>query len=114
MSNLEVVEAMYHCFRTGDLGRLRSEIFAADLTWNLPGHNPIAGTKRGVDEVVGFFGALRRLGLQVAPQGMAEIGQDGVAEFYRAHGEAGGVKLDALNSTTTGSPTAGSPRCKSS
>ena len=97
MSNREVVETMYHCFRTGDLARLRSEIFAEDLTWNLPGHNPIAGIKRGVDEVLGFFSALRKTGLQVAPQGMAEIGQDAVAEFYRAHGEAGGVRLDAFN-----------------
>jgi len=97
MSNLEVVEAMYQCFRTGDVGRLRSEIFAEDVTWNLPGHHPIAGTKRGVDEVLGFFGALRKLGLQVTPQGMGEIGPDGVAEFYRAHGEAGGVRLDAFN-----------------
>lgn len=97
MANLEVVEAMYQYFRTGDVGRLRSEIFAEDVTWNLPGHHPIAGTKRGVDEVLGFFGALRKLGLQVTPQGMGEVGPDGVAEFYRAHGEAGGVRLDAFN-----------------
>jgi uncharacterized protein len=95
--NVEVVEAMYQCFKTGDMKRLKEEVFAPDLTWDLPGHNPIAGTKKGVDEVLGFFGALRKLGLQVTPLGLGEVGSDGVAEFYRGHGEVNGVKLNAYN-----------------
>jgi uncharacterized protein len=97
MTNLEVVEAMYHAFRTGDLKVLREEIFAEDITWNLPGRSPIAGTKQRVDEVLAFFAALRKLGLQVAPQGMGEVGQEWVAEFYTSEGELDGVKLRALN-----------------
>ncbi|MFI5458468.1 MAG: nuclear transport factor 2 family protein [Isosphaerales bacterium] len=95
--NLEVVEAMYQCFRTGDMKKLKEEVFAPDVTWTLPGRNPIAGTKEGADEVLGFFGALRKAGLQVTPLGLGEVGSDGVAEVYRGHGEVNGVKLDAYN-----------------
>ena len=97
MSNMEVVEAIYQSYKTGHLKKLKAEIFAPDLTWNLPGRSPIAGTKKGVEEVLGFFGSLRKLGLQVTPLGMGEVGSDGVAEVYRAQGEVNGVTLSAYN-----------------
>lgn len=97
MSNLEIVEKMYHCFQTGDMETLKTEVFAEDLVWNLPGHHPIAGSKKGIVEVLAFFGKLRKLNLQVTPQGMGEIGNDAVAEFYRGQGEINTVKLNALN-----------------
>lgn len=96
-SNVEVVEKMYHCFKTGDMDTLRAEVFAEDIVWNLPGHHPLAGTKHGIAEVLGFFKALRTLGLQVSPLGMGELSSGGVAEVYRAHGEVNGAKLEAFN-----------------
>jgi uncharacterized protein len=97
MSSIEVVEKMYHCFKTGDMDTLKSEVFAEDIVWNLPGHNPLAGTKRGVNEVLAFFGRLRALGAQVQPLEMGELSNGGVAEIYRAHGEVNGVKMEAFN-----------------
>ena len=97
MSNLEVVEKMYQCFKNGDLETLKTEIFAQELEWHLPGHSPMAGTKKGIGEVLGFLGSLRKLGVQVTPLGMGEIGEDWVAEFYRGQGEINGVHLNALN-----------------
>jgi uncharacterized protein len=91
-SSVEVVEKMYHCFKSGDM-----EVFAADLKWHLPGHHPLAGTKQGIDEVLAFFGRLRGLGLQVTPLGMGELNSGTVVEIYRATGSVDGATLEALN-----------------
>lgn len=97
MSNLEIVEKMYQCFRKGELETLKTEVFAEDLIWNVPGHSPIAGTKKGIDEVLAFLGRLRKLSIQVTPLGLGEVGDNAVSEFYRGSGEVNGVKLSALN-----------------
>ncbi|KAM3092627.1 nuclear transport factor 2 family protein [Phormidesmis sp. 146-35] len=96
-SSVEVVEKMYHCFKSGDMTTLKAEVFAEDLKWHLPGHHPLAGTKHGVDEVLAFFGRLRGLGLQVTPIGMGELNSGTVVEMYRATGDVNGTKLQALN-----------------
>lgn len=96
-SNVEVVEKMYQCFKAGDMETLKAEVFAEDLQWHLPGHHPLAGTKKGVDEVLAFFGRLRSLGLQVTPLGMGELNSGGVVEVYKAKGEVNGAKLNAFN-----------------
>jgi len=40
---------MYDCFGRGDMDTLKSEVFAADLKWALPGHHPLSGVKNGAD-----------------------------------------------------------------
>jgi uncharacterized protein len=97
MANVEVVEKMYHCFRTGDMATLKAEVFAEDIVWHLPGHHPLAGTKRGINEVLAFFGKLRSLGAKVEPLGMGELSSGGVAEVYRAQAEVNGVQMQAFN-----------------
>ncbi|WP_448572046.1 nuclear transport factor 2 family protein [Trichothermofontia sp.] len=96
-SNVEVVEKMYQCFKSGDMETLKAEVFAEDLKWHLPGHHPLAGTKNGVGEVLAFFGRLRALGLQVTPLGMGELNSGGVVEVYKATGEVNGATLNAFN-----------------
>jgi ketosteroid isomerase-like protein len=96
-ANVEVVEKMYQCFKSGDMETLKNEVFAEDLQWHLPGHHPMAGTKDGMAEVLAFFGRLRGLGLQVTPLGMGELNSGAVVEIYRATGEVEGAKLEALN-----------------
>ena len=97
MSNVEIVEKMYQCFKKGDMETLKAEVFAEDLVWHLPGHHPLAGTKRGISEVLAFFGRLRSLNIQVTPLGMGELNSGAVVEVYRGHGEFNGAKLDAFN-----------------
>lgn len=97
MSNIEVVEKMYHCFKTGDLATLKAEVLDENIVWDLPGHNPLAGTKHGIAEVLAFLGRLKSLGAQVEPLGMGELNSGGVVEVYRAHGEVNSVKLQAFN-----------------
>jgi ketosteroid isomerase-like protein len=96
---LSVVQRMYDCFNKGDMDTIRREIFAKDLVWRLPGHNPLAGVKHGADEVLAFFGQLRKANIQVDLIGLYPWGEDTVVETHRGHGESQGYKLDALNCT---------------
>ena len=97
MTPVEVVHDMYQCFKSGNMEKLRNEIFAPDLVWKLPGRSPIAGEKSGINEVLGFFGSLRKLGLSVTPEGMTPLGENKVAEFYHASGAVNGAELKAYN-----------------
>jgi ketosteroid isomerase-like protein len=96
---LAVVQRMYDCFNRGDMDTIRREIFATDLVWRLPGHHPLAGVKNGAEEVLAFFGQLRKSGIQVDLIGLDSWGQDTVVETHRGHGQAKGQTLDALNCT---------------
>jgi len=114
-ANLALVQRMYDCFNRDDLDTIRQEIFAPDLVWNLPGHNPVAGTKHGAEEVLAFFAALRRANIEVTldPQrdpatGIDSFGESTVVEVHRGRGtttvlDASGnevqVTLNALNCT---------------
>jgi ketosteroid isomerase-like protein len=109
------VQRMYECFNHDDLNTIRSEVFAPDLVWNLPGHNPVAGIKRNAEEVLAFFGALRRANIEVIlnPQsdpatGIYAWGPSTVVEVHRgrgtttmrdASGQATQITLNALNCT---------------
>lgn len=114
-ANLALVQRMYDCFNRDDLDTIRREIFAPDLVWNLPGHNPVAGTKNGAEEVLAFFAALRQANIEVTldPEsdpatGIDSFGDTTVVEVHRgrgttavpdADGNAVQVTLNALNCT---------------
>lgn len=45
----------------GGPARALEEILAPDVMWTVPGRNPIAGSYRGLDEVLGYFRRRRDL-----------------------------------------------------
>jgi ketosteroid isomerase-like protein len=63
--SMAVVDRMYECFGRGDMGTLKTDVFAEDIVWVLPGHNTLSGAKHGADEVIAFFGALMKAGVEV-------------------------------------------------
>lgn len=97
--NVALVEKMYELFNLGDLQRLKDEVFAPDLEWNLPGRSPVGGIKHGPDEVIAFFGGLVRTNIKVDLVKIDAWGEDTVVEVHRGHGTFRGVSLDALNCT---------------
>ncbi|MFO1371481.1 MAG: nuclear transport factor 2 family protein [Candidatus Competibacteraceae bacterium] len=113
--NVALVQRMYECFNRNDLDPIRNEIFAPDLVWNLPGRNPLSGTKNGANEVIAFFAQLVKANIQVTldPQndpstGIDTFGENTVVEVHRGRGtatvrDASGnesqVTLNALNCT---------------
>lgn len=58
--NVVIVQRYYQAYGSGQLEVIRQEIFAPDVTWTIPGHHPLAGTKRGADEVFAFFQQLAK------------------------------------------------------
>jgi uncharacterized protein len=52
--NVELFRRGYTAFQSGDLDTVRT-LFADDIVWNAPGNNHLAGTFRGVDDVIATF-----------------------------------------------------------
>ena len=52
--DLTVIQSAYEAFGRGDIPAVL-ETLAPDIQWHIPGRNPLAGTYKGPDEVVGFF-----------------------------------------------------------
>jgi len=48
-------------FYAGGPGAALRQLLAPDLTWTVPGNNPITGTYRGLEEVLGYFRRRRDL-----------------------------------------------------
>lgn len=62
-STVAVVQRYYQAYATSDRDQIRS-FFAPEITWTIPGHHPLAGTKRGADEVLAFFDQLAKAKFQ--------------------------------------------------
>ena len=56
----ELHAAQNAMYAGGDLDAMRS-LLTADIEWHVPGENAIAGTYRGLDEVLGYFRRRREL-----------------------------------------------------
>lgn len=57
--NVAIIQRYYEAYTKGDLATVR-EVFAPDIVWRIPGHHPLSGAKRGVDEVFAFFQQLAK------------------------------------------------------
>lgn len=53
--NAELVRRGYHAFNTADVPLLR-QILDANCTWETPGKSPVAGQRKGIDNVLAQFG----------------------------------------------------------
>ncbi len=88
--SMAVVDRMYECFGRGDMATLKTDVFAEDIVWRLPGHNTLSGAKNGADEVIAFFGALMKAGVSVDNVSFGTIGDDRVVETHSGHGTVEG------------------------
>lgn len=61
--NLEVVQKFFLAYSKNDLDGIRA-VMHDSVEWHIPGQHPISGTKRGIDEVVGFFKKLQVVGFK--------------------------------------------------
>ncbi|MEU0600957.1 nuclear transport factor 2 family protein [Streptomyces sp. NPDC006393] len=91
-SNTEVVQRMYAAFHARDLDQLRNEIYAPDITWNMPGQHPLSGLHRGIDAVMAFNAALAKAGIRVDNLHVGELDDGTVVERHLGHGVSGGVE----------------------
>jgi ketosteroid isomerase-like protein len=52
--DLAVIQSGYEAFGRGDIPAVL-KAFSPDIQWHIPGRNPLSGTYKGHQEVVGFF-----------------------------------------------------------
>jgi ketosteroid isomerase-like protein len=86
--NVLFIERYYAAYARNDLEALRTEFFAPDIRWHIPGHHPLAGVKVGVDEVVAFFAELGRAGFRAEPL-FLEANDAWVVDVHRGWTEFG-------------------------
>jgi uncharacterized protein len=91
--NIALVQGFFDAYAEHDLEKMREEILAPDVTWRIPGHHPLAGVKRGADEILAYFGALPRANFQAEPIVIAAQG-DYVIDVHRGWAAHGGASLD--------------------
>ncbi|MGF1661907.1 MAG: nuclear transport factor 2 family protein [Kineosporiaceae bacterium] len=91
MSNTALVLKMYEYFNTGDLDAIRTELFAPDIVWRMPGHHPLSGAHTGADAVISFFAALAGAGITVDDVHFGELENGTVIERHLGHGSVDGV-----------------------
>ena len=56
----EQVAAAYAALATGQRSQI-AELWAEDLRWLVPGHNPLSGWKNNLDEFIQFMGTVGQL-----------------------------------------------------
>lgn len=92
MSHLQKIEALFTAYAAKNVAAVR-DVMAADITWTIPGHHPLSGTKHGIDEVLAFFDQLGKANFKAQPLAVVENG-DYVIDHHRGWSDvAGGLDL---------------------
>jgi ketosteroid isomerase-like protein len=92
---LALIQKLDDALARGDLTALREQV-AAGVEWIVPGRHPLAGRKRGPDEVVAYYRLLNRGGVRLETVSLDAIDAETVAKIQRATGTASGVGLDSM------------------
>jgi uncharacterized protein len=71
------------------------DVMADDIEWTIPGHHPLSGTNRGVEEVAAFFTQLGKSGFQADPL-FLEANDEYVVDIHRDWTTEGVGKIDTL------------------
>lgn len=95
-ANTQLIKNYYAAYAAGDLNKIKS-FFAPNLVWRIPGHHPLAGEKRGPDEVAAFFTQLGKGKFKAEPIFFQAQG-DYVVDIHRgwSNVEDKGSQVDQL------------------
>lgn len=92
MSHLPKIQALFSAYAEKNVAAVR-DVMSEDIEWTIPGHHPLSGTKRGIDEVLAFFDQLGKANFKAQPFAIAENG-DYVIDHHRGWSDvAGGLDL---------------------
>jgi len=81
---MKLVRKGYEAYNAQDLETLRS-LFAADVTQHVPGRGPLAGTYKGVDNVLGYYGKLAELTDGTFRADLVDVHGDGRGHVVAVH-----------------------------
>lgn len=95
VANVQLIQDYYAAYAQGDPELLRP-FLADDVVWRIPGHHPLAGEKRGEDEVIAFFEGLARGNFGAEPIFFQAQG-DMVVDVHRGFSAVGeGPEIDQM------------------
>jgi ketosteroid isomerase-like protein len=83
-ANMDAVRRGYAAFNTGDIETL-STILARDVVQQVPGQSQLAGTYKGLDAVLGYYGKLGELTDGTFRAGLLECHSDSSAHVTAVH-----------------------------
>jgi len=92
LENVAIVKQFFKYYEKNDIVGLR-EIFAPDIEWHVPGHHPLAGTKKGIEEVIAYYKQLQKANFK-AEVLILEGNKNYVIDCHRGWAKVGDIKLD--------------------
>jgi len=90
MSNTDIILKMYEYFGSGDLDKIKKDVFHPEIIWRMPGHHPLSGTMKGAEDVMAFFSDLFKAGITVDDVHFGELDNGTVVEKHHGHGTSEG------------------------
>ncbi len=91
----ERIRRFYECYTNHDFEAMKHEVLAEDVTWLIPGHHPLAGIKRGADEIIAYFDTLSETNFQAELISLS-ASEDWVVDLHRGWGHYGELSLDII------------------
>jgi ketosteroid isomerase-like protein len=91
-SKIEAIESFFSAYGQGDHAGIAA-VLAESIEWVIPGHHPLAGTKRGIDEVLAFFAALSKTGFKAETMFLGS-NEDYVVDIHRGYSTSGVGNVD--------------------
>lgn len=93
-TKIEAINKFFEAYAVHDLEGIRS-VLTDDVEWTIPGHHPLSGTKRGIEEVTAFFTQLGKAGFQAEPL-FLEANEQYVVDIHRGWTTEGVGKVDTI------------------
>jgi len=93
---MDMVKTMDEALARQDVNILREQVFATGVEWVVPGRHPLAGPKRGVEEIVAYHQLLDRAQVKVEPSTIDAIDAHTVVKIQHVTGGAAGASLDSM------------------
>lgn len=90
---IKAISDFFEAYARYDLDGMKA-VLTDDITWTIPGHHPLSGTKHGVDEVLAFFDQLAKAGMK-AETFFLEANEEYVVDIHRGYSTKGESAVDA-------------------
>ncbi len=90
--NVAIVKQFFYYYEKNDVEGLR-DIFHPDVIWSVPGHHPLAGTKRGIEEVLAYYQLLNKANFK-AEIIIVEANEHHVIDCHRGWASIDGHEID--------------------
>jgi hypothetical protein len=90
--NVAIVKQFCKYYEKGDIVGLR-EILSKDIEWHVPGRHPLAGIKKGVEEVIAYYKQLKKADFRAEVM-ILEGNEHYVIDCHRGWAKVGNARLE--------------------